>query len=84
MYGAIRMHQEMAFGGRDLGTSLANPDFSALARAYGIFGAVVNETTEFESAFEQALESKGPALIELRINPEAINTRFTLSSISRK
>ena len=84
MYGAIRLHEETAFGGRDLGTSLSNPDFAALARAYGIFGATVNNTGEFEPAFEQALESDGPALIELRINPEAINTRFTLSSISAK
>lgn len=84
MYGAIRLHQEMAFGGRDLGTSLANPDFAALAGAYGIFGATVNDTDEFEPAFEKALEANGPALIELRINPEAINTRFTLSSISGK
>jgi acetolactate synthase I/II/III large subunit len=84
MYGAIRMHQEIAFGGRDLGTSLANPDFSMLAKAYGISGAVVSTTAEFEPAFEQALKSEGPAIIELRINPEAINTRFTLSSISKK
>jgi len=84
MYGAIRMHQEMSFKGRDLGTDLVNPDFAALARAYGAFGAVVNKTDEFEATFEQALESNGPALIELRINPEAINTRFTLSSISNK
>ena len=84
MYGAIRMHQEMAFGGRDLGTDLVNPDFAALARAYGIFATVVNKTEEFETAFEQAIESNGPALIELRINPEAINTRFTLSSISNQ
>ena len=84
MYGAIRLHQEMVFGGRDLGTSLANPDFAALAGAYGIFGTTVNRTEEFEPAFEQALESGGPALIELKINPEAINTRFTLSSISGK
>ena len=84
MYGSIRLHQETVYGGRDLGTSLANPDFAALARAYGIFGAVVNNTEEFAPAFEQALETNGPALIELRINPEAINTRFTLSSISGK
>ena len=84
MYGAIRLHQEMAFGGRDLGTSLANPDFAALARAYGIFGATVNKTDEFEPAFEKALEANAPAVIELKINPEAINTRFTLRSISGK
>ena len=84
MYGAIRLHQEIAFGGRDVGTSLVNPDFAALAGAYGIFGAVVNKTDEFEPAFERAMACNGPALIELRINPEAINTRFTLSSISKK
>lgn len=84
MYGAIRMHQEASFGGRDLGTSLANPDFAALAVAYGIDGAVVTRTEEFAPAFEKALDAGGPALIEIRIDPEAINTRFTLSSISKK
>ena len=84
MYGAIRLHQETAFEGRDLGTDLVNPDFAILARAYGISGAVVSSTEEFEPAFEEAMHANGPALIEIRINPEAINTRFTLSSISNK
>jgi acetolactate synthase-1/2/3 large subunit len=52
-----------------------------LARAYGAFGEVVERTEDFAAAFERAIESGKPALLELRIDPEAITTRTTLSSI---
>jgi acetolactate synthase-1/2/3 large subunit len=81
MYGTIRMHQEREYPGRVIGTDLANPDFAALARAYGAFGATVTETVEFAPAFEAALKSKRPALLELRLDPEAITPRMGLSEI---
>jgi acetolactate synthase I/II/III large subunit len=81
MYGTIRMHQERDFPARVYGTALQNPDFSLLARAYGAFGEVVERTEDFAGAFERAIESGKPALLELRIDPEAITTRTTLSSI---
>ncbi|MGH7052279.1 MAG: thiamine pyrophosphate-dependent enzyme, partial [Stellaceae bacterium] len=81
MYGTIRMHQERRFPGRVIGTALANPDFAALARAYGAYGAAVARTEDFAPAFEEAAAHKGPAVIELRMDPETITTRTTLSAI---
>ena len=66
MYGAIRKNQERSFPGRAVGTDLTNPDFVALASAYGAHGELVEETAQFEAAFERALDSKRPAIIELR------------------
>jgi acetolactate synthase-1/2/3 large subunit len=84
MYGTIRMHQERRFPGRVVGTTLKNPDFLALAKAYGTFGASILRTEEFAPAFEEAASRKGPAIIELRIDPEVITTRTTLSEIRRQ
>ena len=84
MYGTIRMHQERRFPGRVVGTALKNPDFVALARAYGAFAAKVARTEDFAPAFEEAAASKGTAVIELAIDPEIITTRTTLSAIRRQ
>jgi acetolactate synthase-1/2/3 large subunit len=84
MYGAIRLHQEMYFQGRAVGTDLVNPDFAAYAKAFGAHGEVVCATAEFAAAFERSVASGKPALIELRIDPDAINTRFTLGSLRQK
>jgi acetolactate synthase I/II/III large subunit len=84
MYGTIRMHQERRFPGRVIGTTLKNPDFLGLARAYGIFGASVARTEEFAPAFEEAAAGRGPAIIELKMDPEMITTRTTLSEIRRQ
>jgi acetolactate synthase-1/2/3 large subunit len=81
MYGTIRMHQERAYPARVSGTDLINPDFAAYARAFGGFGAVVTRTEEFASAFEAAHASGAPAILELRIDPEAITPRQSLSEI---
>jgi len=84
MYGTIRMHQEREYPGRVWGTDLVNPDFVALARAYGLQGELVERTADFAPAFERALACGKPALLELRIDPEAITTRTTLSEIRAK
>jgi acetolactate synthase-1/2/3 large subunit len=84
MYGTIRMHQERRFPGRVVGTALKNPDFAALIRAYGGFGATVARTEEFAPAFEEAVASGKPAVIELRMDPEMITTRTTLSALRRQ
>ena len=84
MYGTIRMHQERRFPGRVVGTALKNPDFVALAHAYGAFGASVTRTEEFAPAFEAAAAHEGAAVIELKMDPEAITTRTTLSEIRRQ
>ncbi|MBM3571246.1 MAG: thiamine pyrophosphate-binding protein [Alphaproteobacteria bacterium] len=81
MYGTIRMHQEREYPGRVWGTDLVNPDFAAYARAFGAAGEVVARTADFPAAFERALAAGKPALIELRIDPDAISPRTTLSAI---
>jgi len=81
MYGTIRMHQERHFPGRVVGTDLANPDFAAYAKAFGAFGETVTETAQFAGAFDRALAAGTTALLELRIDPEAITPRTTLSAI---
>jgi acetolactate synthase I/II/III large subunit len=81
MYGTIRMHQERHFPGRVVGTDLANPDFAAYARAFGAQGETVTETSAFPAALERSLAAGTSALIELQIDPEAINPRTTLSRI---
>jgi len=81
MYGTIRMHQEREYPGRVYGTALTNPDFAALARAYGAHGEVVEDTAQFAAAFERARASGKPALIELRVDPQAITTSTTLDAI---
>jgi acetolactate synthase I/II/III large subunit len=81
MYGTIRMHQERHYPGRVIGTDLRNPDFAAYARAFGAYGDVVEETGQFADALERALASGGPAVLELRIDPEAITPRTTLTAL---
>jgi acetolactate synthase-1/2/3 large subunit len=81
MFGTIRMHQERHYPGRVSGTTLHNPDFAALARAYGAYGEVVEKTADFEAAFERAWNAGTAALLELRIDPDAVSPRATLSSI---
>jgi acetolactate synthase-1/2/3 large subunit len=84
MYGTIRMHQEREYPGRVLGTELQNPDFPDFARAFGGHGERVETTDQFAPAFERARASGKPALIELRIDPDAITTTSTLSGIRKQ
>jgi len=85
MFGTIRMHQEREYPGRVSGTSLANPDFAALAQAYGGQGEVVDKTADFAPALERALaftrERSLPAVIELRYDGELITPGATLATI---
>jgi len=81
MYGTIRMHQEREYPARVSGTMLTNPDFAAYARAFGGHGETVLETSEFAAAFERATASGKPALIHLKIDPEAITPKLSLSQI---
>ncbi|MFI5020010.1 MAG: thiamine pyrophosphate-dependent enzyme, partial [Dongiales bacterium] len=81
MYGTIRMHQERSYPERVLGTELVNPDFAALARAYGAHGELVVKTEEFAPIFERAMAAGKPTLIEIRIDPEVLTIRQTLSQI---
>lgn len=81
MYGTIRMHQEKTYPGRVSGTSLVNPDFAEMARSFGAYAETVTDTAQFASAFETALTCGRPALIALRLDPEAITPATTLSAL---
>ena len=84
MYGTIRMHQERHYPDRVVGTTLVNPDFVALARSFGLDAERVEKTADFIPALHRALAAGGPALIELRTDPEAISARRSLSQIRGK
>ena len=84
LYGTIRMHQEREYPGRVYGTELRNPDFAAYARAFGGHGETVERTADFAAAFERAVASNKPALIEVKIDPDAITPATTLSAIREK
>ena len=79
MLATIRMHQERRFPGREIGTDLVNPDFAALARAYGVHGERVEHTEQFPGALTRAREAGGPALIELITDPEALTPTASLT-----
>ncbi|MGB6538838.1 MAG: thiamine pyrophosphate-binding protein [Xanthobacteraceae bacterium] len=84
LYGTIRMHQEREYPGRISATALRNPDFAAYARAFGGFGTSVERTEDFPAAFQAAQASGKPAIIRLKIDPEAITPVTTLSKIRAK
>ncbi|WP_137939408.1 thiamine pyrophosphate-binding protein [Chitinivorax sp. B] len=84
MFGTIRMHQEREYPERVMATSLVNPDFVALAKAYGAHGELVTETGQFAVAFERALTAGKPALIEIQVDPEAITPNTTINQLRGK
>jgi acetolactate synthase-1/2/3 large subunit len=84
MYGTIRMHQEREYPGRISATELRNPDFSAYAGAFGGFGVSVERTEDFPAAFKAAQASGKPAIVRLKIDPEAITPTMTISKIRAK
>lgn len=81
MYGTIRMYQERTYPGRISGTMLTNPDFARLIEAFGGHGEVVSQTGQFSAAWERAVASGRPALIEVRTDPEQITSRTTITAL---
>ncbi len=82
-YGTIRMHQERDFPARVSGSDLFNPDFSALARAYGWTGELVERTADFEPALQRAIAAGKPGLIHVKLATDVSTTRTTLSAIRK-
>ena len=80
-YGTIRMHQERDYPERVSGTSLSNPDFAALARAYGGWAETVERTQDFEAALDRALEQSGIRLIHCKTDIEQISNATTISKL---
>ena len=84
MYGTIRMHQEREYPTHSSGSHLQNPDFTALARAYGYAGVRITATAQFEAELLAALARPEGTLIEVMLDPEVITTRATLSAITQQ
>jgi acetolactate synthase-1/2/3 large subunit len=81
MYGTIRMHQERHYPGRVVGSDLRNPDWAAYAESFGAYGEWVTRTGDFAAAADRALASGKPAVLALRVDPEAITPRTTLTAL---
>ncbi len=80
-YGTIRMHQEREYPGRVSGSDLFNPDFAAMARAFGWRGAFVDRTEDFEPVLREAIAAGTPTLVHLKLPTDVITTRTTLTAI---
>jgi acetolactate synthase-1/2/3 large subunit len=83
MYGTIRMHQEREYPTHVTGSALQNPDFAALAQAFGYVGVRIEKTAQFEGVLLAALARKEGTLIEVQLDPEVITTRGTLRAITQ-
>ncbi len=83
-FGTIRMHQEREYPERLSGTSLRNPDFAALARAYGAWAETVEATADFAPALERALGQKGVRLLHLKTDVETITPGTTITQIRKR
>jgi acetolactate synthase-1/2/3 large subunit len=81
MYGTIRMHQERTYPAHVYGTDLRNPDFAALAKAYGADAEMVARTADFAPAFERALAANKPALLHLKLDPQALTMNASLDEL---
>ena len=82
-WGTIRMHQEFHHPGRVSATELVNPDFVALASAYGMHAERVDRTDQFAPAFERALASETGALLHLVTATEQLTPRLTVQDVRR-
>ena len=80
-YGTIRMHQEREYPGRVSGSDLFNPDFAAMARAFGWQAELVDKTADFEPALQRAIAAGVPTLLHLKLDSNVITTRTTLAAI---
>lgn len=80
-YGTIRMHQEREYPDRLSATALVNPDFAALARAYGGWAATVESTEQFAPALAEAMGQKGLKLLHLKTDIERISNSTTISAM---
>ena len=83
-YGTIRMHQEREYPARLSGTTLRNPDFAALARAYGGWAETVEATAQFAPALDRALARPGLRLLHLKTDIEFITPGLTVSGLRSK
>jgi acetolactate synthase-1/2/3 large subunit len=84
MYGTIRMYQERAYPGRVSGTKLTNPDFAKFIESFGGHGEIVDKDGELVPAFQRAVASGKPAVIEVRVNPDQVTHRATIEDLRQQ
>src|SRR6266540_3246113 len=65
--GSIRWKQAAKFG-RTTGTEFGNPDFTAVAEAFGVRGFRVDRASELEAVIEEALETKGATVVDIPVD----------------
>jgi len=82
-YGSIRLSQERVYPGRPVATDLRNPDFAALARAFGGFGSTVERTGDFPAAFEAAVAAGVPAILHVKVSGECLTPSLDLSAVRK-
>ena len=75
------MHQEKNYPGRVSGTDIQNPHFAAFARSFGAMGEIVEDTAQFAPAMERCLASGKPAVIDVKIDPQAITPNTTIDKL---
>jgi acetolactate synthase-1/2/3 large subunit len=83
-YGTIRMHQERDYPKRISATELKNPDFAALARAYGGWAESVETTEAFAPSLDEALKRKGIRLLHCKTDVEQITNATTITKLREK
>jgi acetolactate synthase-1/2/3 large subunit len=83
-YGTIRMHQEREYPARLSGTDLVNPDFAALARAYGAWSETIERTDDFAAALGRAQGLSGVKLLHLKTDVEVISNATTISQLRER
>jgi acetolactate synthase-1/2/3 large subunit len=66
-YGNVAQMQREQYGGRVIATDLVNPDFLALAQAFGARGRRVRDPFELRRELEAGFAASGPTLIEVPV-----------------
>jgi len=84
IYGTIRMHQEREYPERVVGTDMLNPDFCALAKAYGADAELVTRTEDFAAAFDRAQSANKPTLIEIQLDPDILTPTMTIENLRKR
>lgn len=69
--GMVKLEMEVA-GIPDLETEMLNPDFTKLAEAMGMPGITINDPGEVKSELEKAFLQKGPVLVNILTDPNAL------------
>ncbi len=70
--GMVRQWQELFFDKRYSSTIMQNPDFVAIAKAYGIAGREVTERVDLDQAIQEMLQHDGPYLLIANVEEQGM------------